>query len=349
MNKSLILFEVQNFSQQLNVCITYLLLIIQVCFMSIFCSCQNRLNTVNYSREDLEGTWAIDIEEENILRKVAKDGHREYSWRHFTGDQLGIKGFSFYKDSCDYKAGFYDYADMDNGLPLPIDSKTIYKIASDTLKIWDLGKSEWKKILIERLTNDTLVLREVEDDRLFKYHKVKKSSQTNEDFDEIILATVSPDYLSDEFYYLDKQGAYIYQKFDVRGLDTIRYPIYRYRLKSSQLETIKRNFDYVDVDSLKEEYHSSHLGDRTYFFLFFIKNGKITKVINDDNGVSPDELQWGYVPLMYLRRLVSMEHITDIKDCPGCIKLREQTPAIMKEIEARLGWDWDIIRARKVK
>ena len=72
-------------------------------------------------------------------------------------------------------------------------------------------------------------------------------------------------------------------------------------------------------------------------------------MINDDDGVSPDELQWGYVPLLYLRRLVSMEQITDIQACTGCIKLREQTPVIMKELEARLGWDWDIIRARKLK
>ncbi|MVZ65368.1 hypothetical protein GQF61_05835 [Sphingobacterium sp. DK4209] len=322
--------------------------VLNACIILSLSSCKSE--ETGYSGEDLQGVWAIEMDKENILRKVSRTDHRLYSKRYFY-DQTSnaIRGFRFYGDSCDYKGGFFDNTNIDNGLPLPLGSNTVYRIVGDTLKIWDLGESEWKKTLINRLTHDTLVLRAVGDDRLFKYRKIKKNSQTIENFDEIILATISPDYLSDEFYYLDKQGAYIYQKFDLRGLDTLRYPMYRYRLKSSQLETIRRNFDYVDLDSLKEEYISFHSGDRTYFFLFFIKNGKITKVIKDDSGVSPDELQWGYVPLMYLRRQVNMDYITDIKDCTACIKLKGQAPEIMKELKLRLDWDWEEIKNIKIK
>lgn len=310
--------------------------------MLIFCSCQNKSNTAKYSREDLEGTWAIDMEKENILRNVSKDGHREYPPRHFMGDQLDIRGFYFYGDSCEYKAGFYDYTDRDNGLPLPIGSKTTYKIAGDTLKIWDLSKSEWRKLLIQDLKSDTLILRELNYERFFNYIRLKDKPWVKQGYDEIVTVVINPYYgdLWEEMYYLNKYGDYFYQKFDVHSGNLDILDTYHYRLADDRLDSLFANFDYIDVHKMYDSYFAGKMGERVNYLVCFLREGELEKVIDDDDGVAPDELQWGYIPLIYLRREVNMSHITNVKECSYCERLKKLTPSILTDLKSRLDWNW---------
>ena len=52
------------------------------------------------------------------------------------------------------------------------------------------------------------------------------------------------------------------------------------------------------MESLEREYKSSWVGYNEIYTIIFLKNGKIVKTVLDIDNTSPDELKWGYVPLM---------------------------------------------------
>lgn len=89
------------------------------------------------------------------------------------------------------------------------------------------------------------------------------------------------------------------------------------------------------------------MGGNTTNFVFFIKNGEISKVIEDHDNVSPDELQWGYNAVIFLRRQLDMKFVESQKDIYESEEIELLHPRIFKEVKERLGWHWDYIEANK--
>ncbi|WP_156305423.1 hypothetical protein [Sphingobacterium endophyticum] len=178
---------------------------------------------------------------------------------------------------------------------------------------------------------------------MFKYIKVNKVSHGFDKYNTIVIVSITPDYLCDEIYYLDKGGNYLYQKFDIKKPDRINSSYSEFSLNEDQLQATIDNFSYVDINSIKEQYLSSKSDGNTINYIFFINGHEIVKVIEDDDYVSPDELQWGYIPMMFLRRQVNIKILDSEEGCYSCRKLNNVKFKIINDVKMRLGWDWDII------
>ncbi|MEI5984362.1 hypothetical protein VJ786_05530 [Sphingobacterium sp. PU5-4] len=301
-----------------------------------------------FSSEDIQGRWAIDMVFENhsLDRVMENSPHDVYPTRNLFG--VFSNGFYFYGDSCNYKPGFFDRNNSDNGIPMLIGSKTKFKINGDTLKVWDIANLDWQMLLIKGLDEKSLMLQTIGiKDEVFKYKKVEKVSNSIRSFDKVIVVSITPEDLSDELYTLDNDGNYLYQKFEIREIDEIPGSFYQSKLKVNLLESIIDGFDFIDLDSLQEEYLSAKMGGNTTNFVFFIKNGEISKVIEDHDNVSPDELQWGYNAVIFLRRQLDMKFVESYKDIYGSEEIELLHPRIFKEVKERLGWHWDYIEANK--
>jgi|GEM_PF-2461663 len=312
------------------------------------CSCQKKIDN-KYSREDLNGHWAIDMNSENLkLKNVVLDSiHNVYPIRNFFEDINN--GFHFFGDSCTIKPGFFDLKNRSNGLPLLVSFQSTFRIDNDTLKIMNESNKDCRKFFIKSLNRDTLILKDLKKNRLFKYIKVDKVSHGFDKYDIIVIVSITPDYLCDEIYYLDKGGNFLYQKFDIKKSDIINSSYHEFRLNEDQLKATIDNFSYVDINSLKEQYLSSKSDGKTVNFIFFINDDEIVKVIEDDDYVSPDELQWGYIPMMFFRRQVNMEILDTENGCYPCNKLNNVKFKIINEVKMGLGWDWDIINGNQKK
>src|SRR5690606_34165504 len=63
-------------------------------------------------------------------------------------------------------------------------------------------------------------------------------------------------------------------------------------------DSLLNNFNYMDLDSIQSEYKSLWVGYNKIHTIVFLKNGKVVKTVLDIDETSPDELKWGYIPLM---------------------------------------------------
>lgn len=307
-------------------------------FLVSGCTEENREERL---KEAIQGLWAIDMAYENMkVRGAFEDTPTDvYS------DRKSWNGFEFYGDTCDYKNGFFDHSDMDNGVALPIGNITTYQIDRDTLKIWNLAESNWDKALIQRLEEDTLILKVVQSAELLKFNRVNRVYDIKE-YDQIAIARVFVDEYAfkgkyrDEIYFVHNSGDYIYEKYDMKRLKDTSEILYQYsRIENNATKKLFANFQYINPKDLKERYFSAKSGGNIVYFIFFIKHNEIKKVVRDDDMVSLDQLQWGYFPLIYLRRETNMERVEVEEDYPYSVEFKELEAKVIAETRRRLGWD----------
>ncbi|WP_156305422.1 hypothetical protein [Sphingobacterium endophyticum] len=130
-----------------------------VCLLFI-CSCQKSIDN-QYSREDLNGHWAIDMDSENIkLKNVILDTiHDVYPIRNHFEDINN--GYHFFGDSCAIIPGFFDLKNRSNGLPMLSSFQSTFRIENDTLKIMNEREGDCREFLIKSLKKDTLILKDL--------------------------------------------------------------------------------------------------------------------------------------------------------------------------------------------
>lgn len=278
----------------------------------------------------IQGSWGVDMEYESLKIKSSfrsRDG--VYPIRRSVDLGL-IRGFKFYGDTCNYRAGFFNYLDKENGMPLYKGTNTTYKIIADTLKIWNIVDSSWSSLIIKKLNYDTLTLEGLGNDEIWRYLKIKKSYKSISDFDAISIFSVSSsgEYL-DDLHYIDRKGNYLYQRVESLGASPKNYC----KLNNDDTDLLFSNFKYVDLNSLRKTYISTRTGGKTSYCIFFIRKGQIVKTIIDNDMVSPDEFQWGYLPILYLRRNIRMVSLKSEKECSSCHDFNDLKLKILKEIK----------------
>lgn len=265
----------------------------------------------------IKGAWAVNMTYENM--KIMKSfGNSTEIYPARQASELGlIRGFEFHGDTCYYRPGFFDYSNIEKGLPMYLGSKTTYTIIADTLKIWNIADSSWARLFIKELKEDTLILMDIDTGNGWQYLKVDKRHKETVGYDAVaVLSISSSEKYLDEFQYINRKGDYIYQPLNTPTLsDSVSY---YHKFSISEVESLFSNFGHVNFNNLKETYLSTKSGGKTTYYIFFIENGHIVKTISDDDMVSPDELQWGYLPLMYLKQLYGLESISSEKKYKVC-------------------------------
>lgn len=270
-----------------------------IMLMMVLISC--RRSPLAYEKEDFHGVWMIDFDSYvPSISKSTGNYPRGYS-----------VGFELMGDStCHYQYGFYHYV---NSLKEDCDleylgNKTRYKINQDTLMIWNLATITWDHYHIKKLTSDTLKLYDP------LYYKrghgfdsvitfVRKSSIQHQDFDAVLVSSMIFSNLShcpDRFVYLQADGKMLFWKksFDeVHQVNRI-HDFASLSIDPKSKDSLFNNFNYMNLDSIQSNYKSLWIGYNQIHTILFLKSGKVVKTVLDIDETSPDELKWGYVPLM---------------------------------------------------
>jgi len=260
-----------------------------------------RRSTLAYKKEDLQGVWMIDFD--SYVPSISKS-----TGKYPRGYDLG---FELIGDSiCHYQYGFYRYIDSlkeDCNLEY-LGNKTRYKVLQDTLMIWNLATISWDSYHIKNLTSDTLKLYDP------LYYKrghgfdsvitfVRKSSIQHQDFDAVLVTRMifsDPSHCPDRFVYMRADGKMMFWKksFDEAHQVNRIHDFASLSIDPKNKDSLLNNFNYMDLDSIQSEYKSLWVGYNKIHTIVFLKNGKVVKTVLDIDETSPDELKWGYIPLM---------------------------------------------------
>lgn len=209
---------------------------------------------------------------------------------------------------CDFKQGYRDYISYMNDTTMLskrvmpfLGTETKYSLANNTLKIYDQSNKKWDHYKIKKLTIDSLF---IDDSLKTVFVKRHYRSKHSPEFDTIILSIdgcYGP--CPGNIISIDKNGNVLYDGFyHVKNVGHFAGKISRNDFKKLSLK-----FMQADYFNLKSEYDLIHAhGSRTS--LTFVKNGKILKSIID-NGTAPKELEWAYLPLLYIEQEIKFKEL----------------------------------------
>ncbi len=220
------------------------------------------------------------------------------------------RGYEFLNDSiCHYKLGFLDFDNYFNKIKNNnktenyleyLGTKTKYSLSKDSLKIFDRSRNKWLDYAIKKFTNDTLIIEGIEDDkkRIFTLLKQQYSSNTNKEFDALIVST------SGCFGTCPVSNILIKHSGDIKFLGsfyTKAKGYYTSKITPAKFDEIALRFYQADYFNLKNNYFY-HVTDNATVSLVFLKDGKIIKSITDYASAGPSELLWAYIPASHLHQ-----------------------------------------------
>jgi len=262
-------------------------------------SCQR--SPLSYTKKDLHGVWMIDFD--TYVPSISKK-----TGIYPRGYDLG---FEFIGDStCYYQYGFYHYVNSlkENCNLDYMGNKTKYNIVQDTLMIWNLATITWDRYHIKYLSSDTLKLYDP------LYYKrgggidsvitfVRKNKTQQQDFDAVLVSRMifsEHSLCPDRFVYMRTDGQLFFWKTSFDEVHRVNrvHDFASLSINLKDKNSLLNNFNYMNLESLEREYKSSFVGYNEIYTIIFLKNGKIVKTVLDIDNTSPDELKWGYVPLM---------------------------------------------------
>ena len=269
-------------------------------FIILTSSC--RQSSPAYKKEDLLGVWMIDFN--SYVPITSRLTNRGYPRGYGVGFQLKEDNI------CNYQYGFYQYVNSlkeDCNLQY-LGNKSIYKISQDTLMIWNMATIRWDHYHIKHLASDTLKLY---DPLYYKRGQgldsvitfVRKNKFQHQDFDAILVARMILSDLShcpDRFVYLQADGKMMFwnKSFDEANQVNKIHDFALLSIGTKNKDSLLNNFNYMALDSIQSKYESLWMGHNVLHTILFLKNGKVIKHIIDIDETSPDELKWGYIPLM---------------------------------------------------
>lgn len=208
-------------------------------------------------------------------------------------------GYIFYSNNfCEDKFGYSNGKVGENLLG----TDTKYKVENDSLKIFDLDNSIWKRMKIRNVTSDTLTL-DINDSTFLKYVKCNYKIDKTQTFDQIIVST-SPCFGSCSIgsTSIDNQGNLI---FYGQGF-TKKEGLFVSKTNKELYKRIERNFKKADIDTLHEKY-AVNWTDAQTVTVTFIKDNKIYKTISDYGRKAPREFYWAYTPVSLLYQKLNLK------------------------------------------
>ena len=227
--------------------------------------------------------------------------------------QSSEHGYTFFpNNSVDYKCGHYksiqSKIDNDN-ISQYIGSLTKYEIVGDTLKIFSLDDSKWNRRKIVRISNDTLAFQgervngdENVDCCLEKYVKHSQKLDTTFQFDRISLVS-SGCYGSCPIF---KVNLYSNGNFEFYGHQyTVNRGYFASKIAIEKYNEYANNFRKVNLSALKENYEADHTDDEAVR-VYFWKNNKMIKKIQDYGRVSPSAFICAYTQLRNLYQQIEL-------------------------------------------
>lgn len=262
-------------------------------------SCQRR--SLSYTKKDLHGVWMIDFD--SYVSSISKK-----TGIYPRGYDLG---FELTGDStCYYQYGFYHYVNsLEENCNLDyMGNKTKYNIVQDTLMIWNLATITWDRYHIKYLSSDTLKLY---DPLYYKRGEgidsvitfVRKNKTQQQDFDAVLVSRMifsNHSLCPDRFVYMGTDGQLFFWKTSFDEVHRVNrvHDFASLSINPKDKNSLLNNFNYMNLESLEREYKSTWVDYNKIYTIIFLKNGKIVKTVLDIDNTSPDELKWGYVPLM---------------------------------------------------
>jgi len=208
-------------------------------------------------------------------------------------------GFNFINDSiCENKMGYLKDIpglDIQHDKSVFIGTKTKYLLEKNSLKIWNPEDTSWDGFTIHDITNDTLTFI-TDDSILVKYVKVQPPALKEALYDQVIVSS-SGCYGTCPInnVLLKRSGQVIYYG----GQFNTANGLFISTISKNEFDEIEHQFGNAGFLNLKSNYDSGAT-DQNAITLTFIKGGKIIKQIRDYGSKSPADLQFAYIPVIYL-------------------------------------------------
>ena len=219
-----------------------------------------------------------------------------------------LVGYQFKEDGIyEYKLGFFNTVfdkikNKDKRGYLGTTSK--YKIANDSLSLYDESDKSWSSYKIKSLNKDTLVLVNKDNDAS-KFIKNNNEEVQSKLFDKVIVSSsgcygfcpvsdIEIDNTGNVFY----RGSYYSNEEGYFSAHTSK----------EEYQNIEKGFRKANWFNLKNEYIAGHTDDET-ITVTFIKDNRIIKTIKDYGEEAPTEFQWAYIPLRFLHDRVKLNKI----------------------------------------
>jgi Domain of unknown function (DUF6438) len=229
-------------------------------------------------------------------------------------------GCTFLSDSTvDFELGFYKSIFSENSTRRVshfLGNKTRYKIVGDTLKVFSLRDSSWYNIRIARILNDTLELSEGcfqlrnEDEPIcetIKYVRHNQKLDTTFKFDAISL-TSSGCYGSCPQMHINIHGNGEVEFYGKRY--TLKEGYYTSKIPIEKYTELSNNFRKVNISNLKDRYAADHTDDNM-ITIYFLKEGKIVKKVDDYACYSPSAFICAYSKLEPLYQQLELTQIEE--------------------------------------
>ncbi|WP_417351521.1 DUF6438 domain-containing protein [Flavobacterium alkalisoli] len=261
-------------------------------FSFLFISCQKDKPLT--PQEKILGVWS------------AVDTTTSIYYRYQYGDS---RGFEFFQDNIfEDKFGFHsderylrdtvndDYYVRDRYYSY-FGTMSKYNLSNDSLKLFNPATEEWDMYKIEKFTPDTLIIvTDTKHKRGGTFVKKNYRLDTIPDFDALFFSS-SPCLGSCPTInlFITKNGDVWYNgEHDVKNKG-----LYKSKISKEKFERIQENFKRSNYMNLKESYFAMS-ADLQTVFIYFIKDDKIIKTIEDHGDGSPNEFVWAYYPLEFI-------------------------------------------------
>jgi hypothetical protein len=246
------------------------------------------------------GDWKIFYE---IPKDTTKIGPIKLPPRRNT---FGESGFTFYENGkVENKLGYFDLSKKNEDGRVKrkfLGTFTKYRINQDSLETFDLISKTWVNIKIFKLTKDTLIL-EYNDKSKENFSKQNYKIDPRNSFDKVIVST-SGCYGTcpvDDIM-ISKTGELEY----FGGMYVNQKGRYKSKISQESVSQIEKNYSKANFINLKDNYIDSRT-DAMTITTTFIKNDKILKTITDYGSVSPTEMQWATLPIVFLNQNIKLE------------------------------------------
>lgn len=262
-------------------------------------SCQKR--SVVYNSTQLQGVWMVDFD--SYISPYSKS-------TNYYPIGYGV-GFEFLGDSvCDFHYGFTKKVNSLNEdcNVVYFGHITKYRLDQENLLIWNLKDQCWNKYRITALEGDTLKLYDPQlpvwlfsTDSVITF--IRKTETKQIDFDAVLVSQGNYSEFSNcpvRFVYLHKNANMLSWdrvfNWEKNEFETLNFS--SLSISSSGQDSLFNNFRFLDFNHISSSYQSGGTGSKVINTVLFLKEDKVIKTVFDIESASPDELKWGYVPLI---------------------------------------------------
>jgi len=256
------------------------------------------------------------------------------------------RGFEFFPDSIfEDKYGFFSdrfyyndsVNDPYNRYLRYFGTASKYALSKDSLRLFNPATQKWSLYKVEKLTPDTLIIiTNVKDERGGTFIKRTYNTDTIPDFDAIYFYS-SPCFGSCPVVSLliKNNGDVLYNG----GYFVKNKGLYKSKISKEVFNRIQEKFKRADYMNLEDGY-SAKVTDVSSVDIYFIKDNKVVKTIEDYGADGPNELVWAYFPLELIEQQLDMKKLEIPDDIAKEFKLNTNNQDVMFYMNTRMGFDF---------